>query len=131
MWLCQAFPISGMVAKGRSTKSKLLGRVIFPKSKAKAHWAISKGKSTKYHLTKHILKDKSKRLAKVKIKLSNNEPKPDADEFRKNVTNMYLRNKLSAKDTATLVASAHASGAGQLDDIRNVGKVEGNPSNVI
>ena len=67
---------------------------------------------------------KKTQLAKVKIKLSNNEPKPDADEFRKNVTNMYLRNKLSAKDTATLVASAHASGAGQLADIRNVGKGE-------
>ena len=101
---------------------KELGRVDILKAKAKASSATPACKSTKSQLTTHILKDKSKRSANVKTRLSNNESKPDADEFRKNVTNMYLRNKLSAKDTAMLVSSAHANGCEQLDDLGNVGK---------
>ena len=41
--------------------------------------------------------------------------------FRRNITAIYLRNKLSAKDTAELIRHADVSGARQLSDLAKAG----------
>ena len=50
---------------------------------------------------------------------------PDADDkeraLPRNVSNLYLRNKLSAKDTAVLVRDAEQSGAKHVKDMAVVG----------
>ena len=44
------------------------------------------------------------------------------DDFENNVKTLYLKNKLSAKDTANLVRSAHKRGAEGLDAFKTIGK---------
>ena len=51
-----------------------------------------------------------------------NDDEDSEEEFRTNVLNIYLRNKLSAKDTASLLRSAHKSGTRNVEDMRKVGK---------
>ena len=43
----------------------------------------------------------------------------DEDDFRDACLDLYLRNKLSAKDTSKLVRSAHGSGSSGLSDMNN------------
>ena len=44
------------------------------------------------------------------------------DEFRMNVTTLYLKNKLSAKDTCNVIRSAAKSGASGVDDMKKTVK---------
>ena len=44
------------------------------------------------------------------------------DEFRTNVTTLYLKNNLSAKDTCNVIRSAAKSGASGVDDMKNICK---------
>ena len=46
----------------------------------------------------------------------------DEDDFRDACLDLYLRNKLSAKDTSKLVRSAHGSGSSGLSDMKTIGK---------
>ena len=77
------------------------------------------------------VKSKSKRSAASKQD-ANKTPADDTlppleesdseDEFRDKITNIYLRNKLSAKESADLIRSAHKSGARDLADCSKIGK---------
>ena len=49
--------------------------------------------------------------------------------FRRNITAIYLRNKLSAKDTAELIRDADVSGARQLSDLAKAGGGGKHPKN--
>ena len=52
-------------------------------------------------------------------KTSNADPNDGA--FRTCVTQCYLKNKLSARDTTTLIRAAHKSGSQGIGDMKNVG----------
>ncbi len=62
---------------------------------------------------------------KAKMPDKKNDASDDSDndvDFRRNVTDLYLRNNLSAKQTAGLVRSAHKSGVEGVDDMKKIGK---------
>lgn len=48
----------------------------------------------------------------------------DPQAFRANIAKVYLKNKLSAKDTAELVRNAYKSGTQGMDDTKPVGKTQ-------
>ena len=58
---------------------------------------------------------------------------PDDDDkeraFPRNVSNLHLRNKFSAKDTAVLVRDAEQSGAKHVKDLAAVGSRGKHPKN--
>ena len=60
------------------------------------------------------------------ISESEEEPGPteaDADEFKNHVANLYLRNKMSAEQTALLVRKAKKAGASGVDAmVKSTGK---------
>ena len=85
----------------------------------------------------HFLQKKAcakRQLSKSKATSSSDKPGTKTEsmqkqgEFKQNLATLYLRNKLSAKDTTGLIRSAYKDGVSGVDDMATVGVNEKNAS---